>query len=266
MTTKPPSSPSPTIVDAFVVDRSVLIRADRALVFRYFTDPERFAAWWGPGSTIDARPGGRVDIRYPNGVTAGGEVIEVVPRERVVFTYGYDDPGKPIARGGSRVVVTFADEPDGTRVQLRHHVADAATRDAHVPGWRFQLSLFANVVTGALNADLEPIVDGFFALWSNPDAEARAQALAQLARDDVAFRDRFAALEGRADLLDHIAASQVHMPGVALRRAGAVRSCQGTALVAWTAVAGDRTVARGSNVFTFAADGRVASVVGFSDG
>ena len=25
---------------------------------RYFTDNTRWAAWWGPGSTIDPRPGG----------------------------------------------------------------------------------------------------------------------------------------------------------------------------------------------------------------
>lgn len=59
------------------LDRTVLIRATRATVVRHFTDSARFAAWWGTGSSIDARPGGAVLIRYPNGVEAGGEVVAV---------------------------------------------------------------------------------------------------------------------------------------------------------------------------------------------
>ena len=59
------------------LDRTILIEAPREAVFRYFTDNTRWSAWWGAGSTIDARPGGRVLIRYPNAVEATGEVVEV---------------------------------------------------------------------------------------------------------------------------------------------------------------------------------------------
>ena len=102
------------------LDREVLIRATRSTVFRYFTDSARFAAWWGTGSSIDARPGGTVLIRYPNGVEAGGEVVEVAAGERIVFTYGYRDRAKPVAWGASRVTVTFADHAQGTLLTLRH--------------------------------------------------------------------------------------------------------------------------------------------------
>ncbi|HLQ39186.1 MAG TPA: SRPBCC domain-containing protein, partial [Planctomycetota bacterium] len=70
-----------------VLDRDVLIRADRALVFRYFTDSERWARWWGAGSTIEPRPGGALLIRYPEGTTARGEVVELEAPARIVFTY-----------------------------------------------------------------------------------------------------------------------------------------------------------------------------------
>ena len=56
-----------------VLERVVEISARRDTVFRYFTDSERCAAWWGSGSTIDARPGGSVRIRYPD---VGPEEIE----------------------------------------------------------------------------------------------------------------------------------------------------------------------------------------------
>lgn len=91
------------------LDRSVSIRARRATVFSFFTDSARFASWWGQGSTIDARPGGAVVIRYPNGVVARGEVLEVRPPDRIVFTFGYDGDDKPIAPGSSRVTVTLRD-------------------------------------------------------------------------------------------------------------------------------------------------------------
>ena len=33
------------------LERSILIRARRDIVFRFFTDTSRWAAWWGAGST-----------------------------------------------------------------------------------------------------------------------------------------------------------------------------------------------------------------------
>src|SRR5215813_6961561 len=93
--------------------RTLVIQARREIVFRYFTDTERWARWWGAGSTIDARPGGRLKIRYPNGVEVLGEVIEIAPPERIVFTYGYEN-GKPIPLGGSHVTIELEAQNKGT--------------------------------------------------------------------------------------------------------------------------------------------------------
>src|SRR6188472_3849348 len=86
------------------LDRTLVIRARPQTVFRFFTDSAQWATWWGAGSTIDAQPGGRMWIRYPNGVEVGGHVIEVVPPERIVFTYGYVS-GTPMPPGDSRVTI-----------------------------------------------------------------------------------------------------------------------------------------------------------------
>jgi len=40
---------------AFSLERTITIRAQRSTVFRFFTDSERFARWWGKGSEIDPR-------------------------------------------------------------------------------------------------------------------------------------------------------------------------------------------------------------------
>src|SRR5439155_5824159 len=106
---------------------------------------DRWAAWWGKGSTIDPRPGGRVVIRYPNAVEAGGEVIEIDPPRRILFTFGYAS-GQGIPLGGSRVTIALAPEADGTRLHLHHEFSDEKIRDHHVQGWRYQLALFANLV------------------------------------------------------------------------------------------------------------------------
>jgi uncharacterized protein YndB with AHSA1/START domain len=250
---------------AFVVERTVVIRARRSTVFRYFTDPARFAAWWGAGSSIDGRVGGEVHIRYPNGASAGGKVLELVDGERVVFSYGYDDADKPIARGGSRVTVTLEDHRDGTRLHLSHEVGDKKTRDAHVAGWRFQLSRFADVAATEEHAGVAAAVDRFFGAWSDGDGAARARALETLVTDDVEFRDGWAAIAGRAELGEHIAMARLHAPGVSLRRDGDVLHCQGTAVVDWIFCdAEGARQGRGVNVFRLAPDGRIAEVVGLA--
>ena len=246
------------------LERKVLIRATRTTVFRFFTDPARFADWWGPGSRIEARPGGAVHIRYPNGAIASGTVLEVEEERRIVFTYGYEGEGKPIAPGGSRVTVTLRDEPGGTLVELRHEIADAATRDEHVQGWRYQLALFAVAASRDQHRDAAALIDRYFALWREADAAARAAALAALTTGDVAFRDPFGCTSGRDDLVAHVAAARMHMPGVELRRRGEVRQCQGTALCDWEA-SGPDGAARGigTTVFDLAPDGRIARITGF---
>jgi len=246
-----------------VLERTVLIRAQRETVFRYFTDSARFATWWGEGSSIEPRPGGALRIRYPNGVEASGEVVEIVPVERVLFTFGYESADKPIPPGGSRVSVLLEETPQGTLVRLRHELPTAESRDAHVPGWRYQLALFANVVAREQHGDLAGRADRLLAAWTEPDAAKRRATLADVAAERVAFRDTFACTEGLDDLVEHISASQMHMPGVRLERRGEPRQCQGTALVDWVARGGDgRELGSGTNVLELAPDGRIARVTG----
>jgi uncharacterized protein YndB with AHSA1/START domain len=250
----------------FSVERTVVIRARRATVFRYFTDAGRFAAWWGAGSSIEGRPDGEVQIRYPNGSTAGGKVLEIVDGERIVFTFGYDGADKPIPRGGSRVTITLDDHADGTRVRLLHEVADAPTRDAHVPGWRFQLSRFADVVAAEEHADVAALADRFFAAWNEADEAKRRDTLDAIVTDDVEFRDAWAAIAGRDELAAHIAAARMHMPGALIRRDERIAHCQGTAVAKWIWFAADGAIiSRGINVITLAPDGKIAKVVGIAN-
>jgi uncharacterized protein YndB with AHSA1/START domain len=249
----------------YQLDRTVLIKAEPATVFRFFTDSARWAAWWGPGSTIDARPGGKVYIRHPNGVETVGEVLEVHPPERIAFTYGFAS-GQPIPPGASRVTIQLEPDEAGTRLQLRHEFAAAAPRDQHIQGWRFQLSLFANVVANEVYAGAAGAVDAWFAAWTIADERTRQESLAPIVAPGIRFHDRFSLLDGLPDLMAHIGAALRFMPGIALRRKGEVRHCQGAVLADWIAAGPDgKERMSGTSLFLFQPDGRIASVTGFTN-
>ena len=245
------------------LERTVDIGAPVDTVFAYFTDSALWAAWWGPGSAIDATVGGRLHIRHNNGVEVTGEVLEVDPPRRIVFTYGYATGEQQPKPGGSQVTISLEPRGTSTRLHLTHAFADVAHRGAFVQGWRFQLSVFATVLADRLHAGAADTVDAWFAAWSNPDGPTRDTAVARIAAPEVRFRDRYSLVQGHEDLLAHLAAVHRFMPGMRIERDGAVRHCQGVVAVDWVARGPDGAErGRGENVFTLAGDGRIADVVG----
>jgi uncharacterized protein YndB with AHSA1/START domain len=245
------------------LERTVVIRARRDTVFAFFTHTRDWAAWWGKGSTIDARPGGQMVIRHPNGVEASGEVLEVQAPERIVFTYGYVS-GRPTPPGSSRVTIRLESHRRGTLLQLTHEFADVESRDEHVQGWRFQLSLFANLIANTVNAAATATVDRWFATWSEPDATTREETLAAIGSADIHFVDKFSCVAGDDDLKAHLAAVRRFMPGMRLKRDGEIRHCQWHVLADWVAVGPEEQErGRGTNLFVLDADGRIAEVTGF---
>jgi uncharacterized protein YndB with AHSA1/START domain len=243
------------------LERRVSICARRETVFRYFTDPARFARWWGEGSSIEARPGGGVLIRNPNGVVVRGEVVEIEPPRRIVFTYGYGAAG-PAEQ--SLVTITLEENERGTELSLHHAFSSARIRDHHVQGWRYQLALFSKVVAEEAHAGAAERVDEFLRAWGEPDGETRRFLLESCATRDVVFHDAFSATAGLDEMLANLDAIQMHMPGIALVRDGDVRQSHGTALARWSAKRenGD-LVGRGTNLFDLSPDGKIARVVGF---
>jgi uncharacterized protein YndB with AHSA1/START domain len=244
------------------VERTVEIQASRETVFKHFTDSARWAKWWGAGSTIEPHSGGKVYIRHPNAVEVVGEVIEIVPPDRIVFTWGHAG-GKPIPPGGSRVTILLESIGAATSLHLVHEFADEAARGEHVQGWRFQLALFANVVADEVFAGAANVVDAWFNAWAIPDEKARDSEFARIAAADVQFRDRFSLLNGLADLSAHAGASQRFMPGIRMSRKGDIRHCQGTIVADWAAISADgQERMSGLNVFVMRPDGRIDSVTG----
>jgi uncharacterized protein YndB with AHSA1/START domain len=101
--------------------------APRELVFKVWTDAKHLAQWWGPkGFTnpvceFDARVGGmlRMHMRAPDGTIypMKGEIVELVPPERLVFTnIAIDTAGRHLLEG--LTTVTFVDEGGKTKMTL----------------------------------------------------------------------------------------------------------------------------------------------------
>lgn len=247
----------------YQLDRIVTINASRETVFRFFTDSVRWASWWGAGSSIEPRPGGRVVILHPGAVESTGEIVDIHSPDRVVFTYGFTS-GKPFPPGSSRVTMRLLPHADGTQLHLTHEFPSQAVGEDHAQGWRYQLALFANVIANEVNRDAEARVDAWLAAWSSDDGAARRESLSRIATPRVRFADRFSHTEGLEDLAAHLDAARHHMPGLTLQRRGAIRHCQGWALADWAAVGADgQQKAVGTNVFVFDSAGRIAAVTGF---
>jgi len=245
------------------LDASVFIHAKPDTVFAFFQDSARWASWWGAGSTVDPRPGGKIYVKHPGNVEASGEIIEIDAPRRLVFSYGYHAAGSPVPPGSSRVTIVLDKEAGGTRLTLTHVLPTEASRDEHIQGWRYQLSLFANTVANSVNANAGPLADAWFDAWVEPDDAKRKNAFASIAAAGVQFGDRYSCLAGIDEITAHAGAAQKFMPGMKLHRQGDARHCLGTALVDWSVPGPQGTpIASGTNVFRFDADGKITDVVG----
>jgi uncharacterized protein YndB with AHSA1/START domain len=144
------------------VEREVRVEAAPEVVFEYFVDSERMVRWMGVEATLDPSPGGifRVDINGRH--VARGRYVEIVPSERVVFTWGWEDDGHPVPPESSTVEVELVPDGAATIVRLRHYgLADDEQRTNHAHGWEHYLERLT-----AAGAGRDPGRDSFLDLPS----------------------------------------------------------------------------------------------------
>ena len=128
--------------------REIVIDATPETIWPFLTDPSKHLEWMGTVAAIDPRLGGeyRVLVRGEN--PAVGEYVEVVPNEKVAFTFGWDKPDHPILPYSTTVEITLHPEGDKTRVRLVHRgLPDDAVAD-HTKGWDHYLGRLATAATG----------------------------------------------------------------------------------------------------------------------
>ena len=111
--------------------------APAKLLFEAYSKPEHVQQWFGPRGfslplcQMDFRVGGsyRFGMRAPDGTDLapfGGEYLEIVPNEKIVYTSGFDADDK-------FVVTVSLDERNGRTTMTIHTLfATIAQRDQHV--------------------------------------------------------------------------------------------------------------------------------------
>lgn len=245
-----------------VHEREIGVRARAATIATVLLESERFARWWGAGSSVDARIGGALRIRYPNGVIAGGELLVSQAPRRFAFSYGYES-GEPVAFGATRVELELEPGERETRVRLRHACASERVRELHVPGWRYQLGQLARVACEIEHAGLESKLDAWFRAWNEREPAARLALLELCAHPRVEFRDAHGCVDGIAEVAAHIGLAQQHMRAARIERCGPAQQSHGSALAPWRALTADgNSLGEGTNALELAPDGRLARVVG----
>jgi uncharacterized protein YndB with AHSA1/START domain len=119
----------------------VLVEADPAEVYEYFTRAEAMISWMGQYAHLDPRPGGRVAIDI-NGAAVRGEYQELDPPNRIVFSWGFAGSDE-LPPGTSRVEVRLVREGQATRVYLIHSGLPELERAKHEQGWHHFLAHLA---------------------------------------------------------------------------------------------------------------------------
>jgi uncharacterized protein YndB with AHSA1/START domain len=109
--------------------------APRDLVFKVMTDPALMPRWWGPRKyktvvdTMDVRPGGKWRMRNiaADGAEHAfrGEYREIVPPERVVWTFEYE----PLPGHISVETMTLTEHDGRTLLVVRDQFASTEDRD-----------------------------------------------------------------------------------------------------------------------------------------
>ena len=66
----------------------------------------------------------------------------------MVFTFGWEGDGAPIAPGSSRVEITLAPDGDGALVTLRHYDLPSEMQDVDAEGWDHYMPRLALAAVG----------------------------------------------------------------------------------------------------------------------
>ena len=128
--------------------REIMIDATPDTIWPFLTEPGKHVEWDGTVAEIDPRPGGVYRVLVAGEFQSAGEYVEVVPMEKVAFTFGWEQEGHPIPPGSTTVAITLHPEGDKTRVRLVHSGLPAEAVDDHGHGWDHYLGRLAVAVTG----------------------------------------------------------------------------------------------------------------------
>jgi uncharacterized protein YndB with AHSA1/START domain len=128
--------------------REIVIDATPETIWPFLVEPDQHLRWLGTEVDIDPRPGGTYRVVVYGQHPSRGEYVEVAPQEKVVFTFGWDEPDHPIPPGSTTVEISLHPEGEKTRVRLVHRGLPADAVEDHTGGWDRYLERLAIAATG----------------------------------------------------------------------------------------------------------------------
>jgi uncharacterized protein YndB with AHSA1/START domain len=131
------------------LEREIVVDATPETIFELLTVPDQHVRWMGTEAQLDPRPGGAYRVLVAGQFAAGGEFVEVVPGEKVVFTFGWDGEGNPVPPGSTTVEISLHPEGAKTRVRLVHRGLPDEMVPQHDLGWDHYLGRLAAASSGA---------------------------------------------------------------------------------------------------------------------
>src|SRR4051794_3092451 len=133
--------------------REIMIDATPETIWPFLTEPAKHVEWQGTVAELDPRPGGIYRVLVAGEFQSAGKYGEVVPNEKLVFTFGWDQKDHPIPAGSTTIEITLHPEGNKTRVRFVHRgLPDDAVSD-HTNGWDHYLSRLAIAATGGNAGD-----------------------------------------------------------------------------------------------------------------
>ncbi|MBK1841493.1 SRPBCC family protein [Azospirillum sp. YIM B02556] len=132
-----------------------VVTAKPGKVYRAFVEPDAVASWLPPYGFVctvhelNAEVGGTHRMSFRNFTTGhgnsfGGDYLDLVPGERLVYTTKFDDPHLP---GEMTVIVTLKAVSVGTDMTIEQSgVPDAIPAEACYLGWQESLRKLARLV------------------------------------------------------------------------------------------------------------------------
>jgi len=133
---------------AEVVHREIRIDAAPSTVFEFLTDPAKMVRWMGTEAVLSPRPGGAYGVNINGYERVSGEVIEIVPDRRLVFTWGWEGGALPVAPGESTVEISLEPDGEGMLLRLTHRDLPRDMHAFHRLGWDYALPRLAAVAAG----------------------------------------------------------------------------------------------------------------------
>lgn len=131
-----------------VLELEMRIAARPETVYALISSGAEMARWFGSKVELDPKPGGKIRVDINGRDIALGEMVELAPNKRVVFTFGWEKGGDALPPGSSTVEIALVEDGDGTIVRLSHRGLTAEQAAGHKEGWEHFLPRLVALAEG----------------------------------------------------------------------------------------------------------------------